>query len=473
MSITIDGPPAPIRPGGYAEFVASKRLLAPSHGFAIDTATLPAAAFAWQARIVAWACRRGRAALLSECGTGKTLMQVAWADQVCRHTGGNVLILAPLAVARQTVGEATKFGLAVTRCTSQADVQPGINITNYDRLSDFDAASFRGVVLDESGILKSYMGSTKRALVQSFRDTPYRLCCTATPAPNDHIELGNHSEFLGVMRSSEMLSRWFINDTNHTGNYRLKGHAAADFWAWVASWAVALRRPSDLGFPDDGFVLPPLSVNQITVRVDMTDPSGERLFRVPELNATKIHREMRLTAPARVTSAADLVNGNDEPWIVWCHTNDEADRLAKAIPGAVEVRGSESPEAKERKLTRFGEGRARVVITKGKIAGWGLNWQHCRNIVFVGMSYSFEEMYQCIRRSYRFGQRHPVNVYLVVAETEGEILATVQKKMAAHEKMLDELVKSTQQAQGRENLRLAPYEPTLPMRIPTWLRTVA
>lgn len=457
----------------YQEFLASKRIVAPSHGFSIDPATLPAAAFAWQARIVIWACQRGCAALLSECGTGKTLMQVAWADQVCRHTGGNVLILAPLAVAQQTVHEAAKFGIHVTRCKSQADVQPGINVTNYDRLRDFDAASFVGVVLDESGILKAYSGAAKKALVEAFHATPYRLCCTATPAPNDHIELGNHSEFLGVMPSSEMLSRWFINDTKRTGIYRLKGHAAADFWAWVASWAVALRRPSDLGYPDDGFVLPPLEMRQVSVQVDMTDPTGERLFRMPELNATKIHQEMRLTAPARVQAAANLVNGNDEPWIAWCHTNDEADRLVKAIPDAIEVRGSESPEAKERKLTQFGERRARVIVTKGTIAGWGLNWQHCSKVVFVGMSYSFEEMYQCIRRSYRFGQKRPVVVALIVAETEGEILATVQKKMAAHEAMLDALVASTQQAQGQTDLHLAPYEPAMPMQVPEWLRSVA
>lgn len=457
----------------YAKFLASKQIVAVPRGFDVDPATLPAVLFGWQARIVVWACLRGVAALLSECGTGKTFMQVAWSEQVCRHTGGSVLILAPLAVAGQTVREAAKLGIAVTLCKSQADVRSGINVTNYDRLGDFDAASFSGVVLDESGILKAYTGTTKRALCAAFRDTPYKLCCTATPAPNDHMELGNHSEFLGVMPSSEMLSRWFINDTNHTGNYRLKGHAAADFWAWVASWAVALRRPSDLGYPDDGFVLPPLRMQQVAVQVDMTDPTGERLFRMPELNATKIHQEMRLTALARVQAAAELVNANNEPWIVWCHTNDEADRLRKAIPDAIEVRGSESPEVKERKLTQFSNGKARVIVTKGKIAGWGLNWQHCHNVLFVGMSYSFEEMYQCIRRSYRFGQTQPVDVYLVIAETEGEILATVQKKMAAHEAMLDALVMSTRQAQGQADLHLAPYEPTIPMEIPSWLRSAA
>jgi hypothetical protein len=458
---------------GYQSFLASKHIRSSACGFDVDEGTLPMALFDWQRRIVVWALRRGRAALFTECGTGKTLLQCAWAAAVCRHTGGDVLILAPLAVAQQTVREAARFGITVTRCREQSDVRPGINVANYERLSHFDAAAFVGVVLDESGILKSYMGKTKRALVDAFRTTRYKLCCTATPAPNDHIELGNHSEFLGVMPSNEMLSRWFINDTERTGVYMIKGHAAADFWAWVASWSVALRRPSDLGYPDDGFVLPPLQMRQVTVRVDMTDPTGERLFRMPELNATKLHQEMRLTAAARVQAAADLVNGNDETWIVWCHTNDEADRLVRMIPEAIEVRGAETPESKEQKLVQFSEERARVIISKPSLAGFGLNWQHCHNVVFVGMSYSFEELYQAVRRSWRFKQEHPVNVYLIVAETEGEILATVQKKMAGHEEMLDALIEATKVAQGRGDLLLTPYDPREEMVIPHWLRSVA
>jgi DNA modification methylase len=307
------------------------------------------------------------------------------------------------------------------------------------------------------------MGKTKRALVDAFATTPYRLACTATPAPNDHMELGNHSEFLGVMPSSEMLMRWFINDTMSNGHYRLKGHAAKDFWQWVSSWAVSLRKPSDLGFSDDGFALPDLQITHHYVETDVTQnvPDGQ-LFRAPTMSATSIHKEMRLTAADRAQAVADLVNNSDETWVVWCNTNYEADELTKRIRDAVEVRGSESISVKERKLTNFTESRTRVLISKSSICGYGLNWQHCHNMAFVGLSYSFEDVYQAIRRQWRFGQTHPVNVYIVAADTEGPLVASLDRKMKAHMEMSNAMNITSLSLQ--EDLQLTRHEIATPLQ---------
>lgn len=353
----------------YQTFLASKRIEARPMGFAVDPAALNPALFPFQRAITEWSLKRGRAAIFAAVGLGKTPMQIEWAHHVHLHTGGDVLILAPLAVAQQTRREGLKFGRTVTVCRSQEDVRPGVNVTNYEMVEHFDAARFAGVVLDESACLRDYMGIVKRRLVDAFAATPYRLCCTATPAPNDHMELGNHSEFLGVMPAPEMLSRWFINDTNATGVYRLKGHAEADFWRWVTSWAVALRRPSDLGdYSDDGYILPPLTIHQHTVEVDVTADRGDHLFRIPDLSATAIHAEMRRTAPARAAVAAALVNGTPGPWAVWVNTNYEADAVTALLPDALEVRGSDSIAAKEARLGAFSDGSARVILTKANVA---------------------------------------------------------------------------------------------------------
>lgn len=452
----------------YAEFLQSKRAVFQLSGIDVPLDTIHPELFPFQKTLVQWALRKGRAALFCECGMGKTYMQLSWAHFVYFHTGKDVLILAPLAVASQTVSEGQKLGIRVHICRSQTDVRPGINITNYEMLQHFDPDWFAGVVLDESSILKSYMGKTKRALVDAFASTPYRLCCTATPAPNDHMELGNHSEFLGVMPSSEMLMRWFINDTMSNGHYRLKGHASKDFWEWVSSWAVSLRKPSDLGFSDMGFVLPALKMIHKYIATDITQdvPDGQ-LFRLPTMSATSIHKEMRLTAADRAQSVADLVNASDETWVVWCNTNYEADELTKRIPDAVEVRGSESISVKERKLTDFTQGKTRVMITKAGIAGYGLNWQHCHNVAFVGLSYSFEDVYQAIRRSYRFGQEYQVNVYIVAADTEGPLVASLERKMKAHMQMASAMNSNCLSLQ--EDLKLTAYNPQVPMMLPEWL----
>jgi len=354
----------------YEEFIAGKGALVSPVGLTGPFALSPAL-FPFQRDVVAWALSLGRAAIFAECGLGKTLMQLEWARIVAERAGGRVLILSPLAVAQQTIREGARFGIPVRYAASQADVGDGITITNYERLDRFDAASFAGVVLDESSILKSFMGRTKRTLVTMFASTPYRLACTATPAPNDHIELGNHSEFLGVLDSFEMLTRWFINDTSLFGNYRLKGHAEAPFWDWVCSWARCVTKPSDLGYSDDGYVLPELSMHRHVVDVDVRNGRGENLFRVPDLSATSVHREKRLTAPARAATIGALVALEyREPWLVWCDTDYEADALTAVISGATEVRGSDSLESKERALMGFVDGSVRVLVTKPGIAGW-------------------------------------------------------------------------------------------------------
>lgn len=420
----------------YDAFIASKSRKPIAHGFD-TTLELNPALFEWQKLVVKWAVKQGRCALFEDCGLGKTLQQLEWARHVQHHTGGMVLILCPLAVADQTVSEGKKFGIEVVHVHSQEECNgPGIYITNYERLDKMDAHSFAGVVLDESSILKAFMGKTRISLTNAFSETPFRLCCTATPAPNDFMEFGQHCDFLGVMPSNEMLMRYFINDTMNFGTYRLKGHAENDFWRWVSTWAACVSKPSDLGFSDDGFNLPPLNMVQHVVDVDTSEGAEDGdLFRLGAMSATNIHKEMRLTCSDRVARCASLVNESTECWIVWCNTNYEADELKKAIPCAVEVRGSDSEEKKERALNDFTDGKIRVMITKPSIAGYGLNWQHCANIAFVGLSYSFEDFYQALRRSYRFGQKRQVNCHVITAATEHGVLSTVQRKIEQHRDM--------------------------------------
>lgn len=444
----------------YQTFLQSKRIVACAAGIEVPLTALHPQLFPFQQAVVQWVLRKGRAALFADCGLGKSFMQLVWASVVHQHSDGDVLILAPLAVASQTIAEGEKLGIPVHGCRSQADVRPGLNITNYEMLSHFDPGHFVGIVLDESSILKSYMGKTKRILVAAFAHTPYRLCCTATPAPNDVMEIGNHSEFLGVMPSSEMLMRWFINDSMQNGHYRLKGHAQRDFWQWVASWAIALRKPSDLGYPDDGFVLPDLRMHHCSIETDITIGREEgQLFRAPRMSATTLHKEMRLTAADRAQAVANLVNSEPlETWVVWCNTNYEADELVKRIPDALEVRGSESVDDKERKLTAFTNGQARVIITKPGIAGYGLNWQHCHRAAFVGLSYSFEDFYQAVRRLYRFGQKQPVEVFIVAAETEASLVTQLQRKMEAHMYMSEAMNARISPLTLQEDLQLRRHE---------------
>lgn len=426
----------------YSEFLKHKADRFKSSHFGIaEEANIHELLFPFQASIVRWALRKGRAAIFSGCGTGKTLMQCEWARIVHEAAGQDVLIVAPLAVSRQTVEEAKKIGVNVAYCRTSADVRVGINITNYERLDRLDASRFGAVVLDESSIIKSFNGKTKQRIFEIFRDTPFKLCCTATPSPNDHMEILNHAEFLGAMKSNEALAIWFINDSMSMGTYRLKKHAVRDFWRWVASWAVALQKPSDIGFSDDGFVLPSLNVIEHVLPVDLTINSGDMLFRSPEISATSIHSEKRLTAQARAEQAVQIAMAAEKPVCIWCDTNYEADFIKKSLPDAVEVRGCDTPERKEQAAFDFACGLIPVFVSKPSIFGFGMNLQICHNVIFAGISYSYESYYQAVRRFWRFGQTHAVNVHIVMGETEKTIMETIRRKEKAFMEMGENMQK--------------------------------
>ncbi len=421
----------------YSEFIASKRVTVTPVGFDVSDSSINAQLFPFQRAIVQWALHRGRAAVFADCGLGKTPMQLEWARQVVRHSGGDVLILAPLAVAAQTAREGQKFGVPVTVCRSQADVQPGVNIANYEMLEHFSPECFHGIVLDESSILKGFGGVLRKAITDFGKQIPYRLACTATPAPNDLIELTNHAEFLEIMSGKEIIALFFTTDGNTTHSWRLKGHAKGDFWRWMALWSVAVRKPSDLGFSDDGFNLPPLIHYHVEVE---SAPLEGHLFATEAQTLQERQQARRVSLPERVAAAAALVNASTRPWVVWCNLNSESEMLTKAIPGAVQVTGSDDHEDKEDALLGFSNRDYRVIVSKPTIAGFGLNWQHCADMVFVGLSDSYEQLYQATRRCWRFGQQSPVNVHVVTAESEGAVVRNIQRKEAQADEMFRSIV---------------------------------
>lgn len=460
----------------YTTFLQQKHPKPVYTGFDCERHVLNPMLFAWQQTIVRWALKLGRAALFEECGLGKTFQQLEWAKQVAQHTTGRVLIVAPLGVAFQTVEEAQKLGIDLRYCRTQteADAAEPVVITNYDSLKNFNAEQFAGVVLDESSILKAYSGKTKHMILSMFAQTPFKLACTATPSPNDVLELGNHAEFLGLMPSSEMLARWFINDSMRSGNYRLKKHAEKDFWAWVTSWAVCISTPSDLGdYADDGFLLPALQVVEERIDLDV-----ERMFEkgqmvpIGKLSATEIWAEKRATLQSRCERAAAIVaQSPNEPWIIWVETNDEADMLSRLISDAIEVRGNHTPNVKEAKLKAFSRGDARIIITKLDIAGFGMNWQHCGKQMFISATYSFERLYQGLRRSLRYGRTQPVTAYLIFAESEGALIDTLYAKQAQHTTMMGSM-RHAMREHGlyRSDTRtLTHYQPVVQMQLPRWL----
>lgn len=411
----------------YEDFLKSKEIRYDSCGFEPETDNPKL--FQWQSDIVRWALMKGRAAIFADCGLGKTPMQLQWAQQVSEHTGKPVLICAPLAVAAQTQKEGMKFDVPVTICRKGADVSPGVNVTNYEMLDNFDAAAFGGVVLDESSILKSYTGMTKREIITKFEKTQFKLSCSATPAPNDLMELLNQSEFLSVMKSNEALACWFIADQSNSGHYRLKGHAGADFWRWCSSWAVCMETPSDIGYSEEGYILPPL--REKTVVVNREKDGVEEFAAIAQkvnMSATGFHEEKRRSVEERAKKCAEIVNSTDEQYLLWCYRNDEADELVRLLPEATEVRGSDSVEKKENAALAFANGDIRVLISKPSIFGFGLNFQRCHKMVFCGLDYSFEAYYQAVRRVYRFGQENTVDVIRVIGENEKTILDAVERK---------------------------------------------
>lgn len=421
----------------YQDFLKGKEVFDVPTGLQ-HIPTLNPMLFDFQSDLVKWALKRGRASLFCDCGLGKSPMQLEWAV----HVPGNVLILAPLAVSLQTVAEGKKFGIEVKYCRDQSQVVDGITITNYEMLEHFDASYFTGVVLDESSILKSFTGKIRNQIIETFRNTPFRLACTATPAPNDYMELGNHAEFMGVMSRTEMLAMFFVHDGGDTAKWRLKGHAEKEFWKWLCSWAVMIRKPSDLGYSDDDFVLPPMEMHQHTVNVDK-NPDGF-LFPVEALTLQERQHERKVTTDLRVQECAALVAQKpDEQWLIWCNLNDESAKLKQSIPGAVEVKGSDSVDHKEKSMIGFAKGEIRILISKASICGFGMNFQSCHNMAFVGLSDSYEQFYQAMRRCWRFGQKHPVNVHVITAETEGAVVRNIQRKesdaMRLAENMLEHM----------------------------------
>jgi superfamily II DNA or RNA helicase len=460
--------------GTYESFLAAKDVAVAPAGFE-RVPELGAHLFPFQRDLVGWALRRGRAALFCDTGLGKTVQQLEWARHVVAHTGGRVLILAPLAVAAQTKREGAKFGVEVRQCREPWEVGDGINVTNYDRLARFDPRDFDGIVLDESSVLKDFTSSTRTAIIEAFRSTPYRLACSATPAPNDFTELGNHAEFLGVMSRTEMLATWFIHDGGSTQDWRLKGHAERDFWRWVCSWAALVRRPSDLGYEDGAFALPPLQVLDVVVDSDiMTARRQGQLFVEPAKTLSEQRDARRASLADRVAACAEIVNASTGPFLVWCELNNEGDALTEAIHGAVQIAGSDDPEVKERRMVDFSEGRTRVLVTKPSIAGYGMNWQHCAQMAFVGISHSYEQFYQAVRRCWRFGQNSPVTVHVITSEAEGAVGANLRRKEQDAARMAAEMsrftVEITRQNVNSSHRETEVYRPTLPMRVPSWLK---
>lgn len=463
--------------GDYTAFLASKRQLASPTGIAVAPDSVNPRLFGFQRDLVRWSLHQGRAAIFADCGLGKTPIQLEWAQHVVRQSGRPVLVLAPLAVAEQTVREAEKFGIDAQR-SRQGEMKSPIVVTNYERLHLFDPSNFAGVVCDESSILKAFDGVRRAAITEFMRTVPYRLLCTATAAPNDYIELGTSSEALGHLGYTDMLTRFFVND-QHTvrpmrpmpgnremlwrkvGEWRFKGHAEQSFWRWVASWARACRRPSDLGYNDDGFVLPALTERETVIAARKPRPG--MLFDVPAVGMAEEREVRRRTIAERCEAAAAMVHGPD-PAVVWCHLNDEGDLLARLIPDGQQVSGADSDDAKEEKFENFRRGVTRVLIIKPKIGAFGLNWQHCAHVVYFP-SDSYEQYYQAVRRCWRFGQTREVVVDLVMTDAQERVMENLRRKAAAADRMFSDLVAHMNEAIALDGR--ADYDQEV--KVPTWL----
>lgn len=455
--------------GDYEKFIATKSESREFGG--LDVGELPNGIFPHQADLVKWALNKGRSAIFADTGLGKTLMELAWAQRVSQE--GRVLILAPLAVAQQIKREGDRFGIDCEYARAD-DPSRLITITNYEMIDRFDVSKFAGIVLDESSILKSFNGKTRTMLIESFANTPYRLAATATPAPNDHTELGNHSEFLGVKTRTEMLAEYFVHDGGSTQNWRVKGHAIGAFWKWVATWGAVVSSPADLGHDESMYVLPPLNMHDVIINIDNHDMRATGMLFPDDARTLNEQRAVRReTVGIRAAKAAEIV-GIDDPAIVWCELNREADEVTAAIPGAIQVKGADSPESKTDALLGFVNGDYRVLVTKPSIAGHGLNFQHCSTEVFAGASHSFEQTYQAIRRCWRFGQTKTVNVYMIRTPMERTIVENYRRKEADAARMGAEMAAHVMESVRAEVVGAAvkewnEYRPAVSMSVPEWI----
>ncbi len=458
----------------YAEFLARKRLAIPSVGIEVKRESLNRHFLPWQRDVTWWALRRGRAGLFPTTGLGKTIMQLVIADELYKHSAINTLILTPLAVARQTLGESRKFNIEspIKVCCSQADVEPGITITNYEKLHKFDASYFGCIELDEGSILKSIDGKTRDLLIETFQRTPYRFVLTATPSPNDMMEIGSYAEFLGIMTRAEMLAMFFTHDGGDTSKWRLRGHAEKKFFEWMAGWAVMLNKPSDIGHDDTGYNLPPLRIHEHVV--DTTRQPAGFLFPMEARTLGEQREARRDSIDDRVELLASLANVDPgEPWITWCNLNEESVKATKAVHGAIEITGSMKDTEKERRLIDFTDGLARAVVTKPDIAGFGLNWQHCCKMALLGLGHSWEQYKQMIARIHRFGQKRPCDIHVITSDRDGGVMANIKRKEKEAERLMQGMIDSmgdlTRQEIGAAKRDATEYKPTMKMELPKWL----
>lgn len=421
----------------YEEFLKTKELEKIEAGIKADKDDLNKALFPFQRDIVSWALQKGKAAIFSDCGTGKSLMQLEFANQIHKATGKNGLVVAPLAVVKQTKKEGKKFGIEVNVCRTQDDVKSGINITNYEMLEHFEADGFNCIVLDESSILKSFTSATRNLLIDMFQRVPYKLACTATPSPNDYSELGNHAEFLGIMSRSEMLATYFIHDGGNTSSWRLKGYGEKKFWEWVATWAVCVRNPADLGYPADDYVLPKLNIIEHLIE----SKADEGLLVAKMAQTLSERRDARKKSLSdRVKKTKEIVEKSDDTWLIWCDYNLESEVLHQSIDDSVEVVGSDSPDYKAETALKFADGEIKALVSKPSIYGFGMNFQNCHNIVFCGISDSYEQFYQAIRRCWRYGQDHEVDVHIVLSESEKAVLDNIKRKQSQMDDLQESMV---------------------------------
>lgn len=447
----------------YLNFIKKKQVIIKNIGF--EPGDLSDVLFPFQHDLVKWAIRKGKAALWAGTGLGKTFMQLSWADQVVKHTGQPVLILAPLAVSKQTQSEGVKIGIDVSM-----NDHGMLRINNYEQLHNINPSDFAGIVLDESGILKNFAGKFKNKIIESFCKTPYKLCCSATPSPNDFTEIGNHAEFLNICSRSEMLSSYFVHDSGETQKWRLKGHAEKEFFKWLSTWAVMISKPSDIGYENGGFDLPPLRMHEHIVK---SKKSNGYLFHELARTLNDRRKARKESLVERCNLAAELSKGSEEPWLYWCDLNYESTTLKNIVESAIEITGSMKNEIKEDRLLGFASSKYQKIITKPKIAQFGLNFQHCNKMVFVGLSDSFEAMYQAIRRCWRFGQTKPVDVHIIISEKEGNVLANIKQKEARAMKMLNQMVECmsdlTKKEINNSSKETIQYNPTLKMGAPQWM----